>query len=54
METKISKAQIEVWDWKESLYEELRNIPKSERLNYIRQKVSNTINKIKRKKARVA
>jgi hypothetical protein len=36
METKVSKAQIEVWEWKEALYEELRDIPKLERLNYIK------------------
>jgi hypothetical protein len=46
METKVSKAQIEVWDWKESLYEELKNIPKLERLNYIKGKVSYSVAKI--------
>jgi hypothetical protein len=50
METKVSKAQIEVWDWKETLYEELKNIPKSERLSYIKGKVSETIKKINKKK----
>ena len=49
METKVSKAQIEVWDWKETLYEELRNIPKLERLNYIKGKVSETIKNINKK-----
>jgi hypothetical protein len=50
METKESKAQTEVWEWKESLYEELRNIPKMERLNYIQNKVSDSILIIKKKK----
>jgi hypothetical protein len=54
METKISKAQIEVWDWKESLYKELLTVPKSERLKYIRDKVSDTIAKIKSKQSNVA
>jgi len=54
METKISKAQIEVWDWKDSLFEELKNIPKLERLNYIKGKVKNTIEKINKKKNYVA
>lgn len=50
METKVSKAQIEVWAWKESLSEELRSIPKLERLNYIQNKVSDSILKIKKMK----
>ena len=54
METKVSKAQIEVWDWKESLYEELKNIPKLERLNYIKSKVSDSILKINKKKNLIA
>jgi hypothetical protein len=54
METKISKAQIEVWDWKDSLYEEIKNIPKLERLKFLKDKVSLTINQIKRKKSLVA
>lgn len=50
MKTKISKAQTEVWEWKESLYEELKDIPKLERLNYIRGKVSKTLLALKKKK----
>ena len=54
MEAKISKAQIEVWRWKEALYEELKTVPKNDRLNYITEKVNETINKIKSKKSRIA
>jgi hypothetical protein len=50
MKTKVSKAQIEVWDWKETLYEELKDIPKLERLNYIKSKVNETIRTLKKKK----
>jgi hypothetical protein len=50
METKVSKAQTEVWDWKETLYEELKNIPKLERLNYIKSKVNETVRSLKKKK----
>ena len=50
METKVSKAQIEVWNWKDSLSEELKNIPKLERLSYIKNKVSDSIIKINKKK----
>ena len=54
METKISKAQIEVWDWKDTLFEEIKNIPKLERLKYLNAKVNVTISQIKRKKSLIA
>lgn len=44
----ISKAQIEVWEWKESLYEELKNIPENKRLDYIHRKTKHTVDKLKR------
>jgi vacuolar-type H+-ATPase subunit E/Vma4 len=46
METKVSKSQIEVWEWKESLFEDLKNIPKDERLKFIKKKVKKTIDKL--------
>jgi hypothetical protein len=54
METKASKAQIEVWNWKNSLFEELKNVPKTDRLKYINGKVRSTINQINKKKSYVA
>ncbi len=51
METKISSAQIEVWDWKDTLFNELKSIPKLDRLKYINNKVSKTLAQIKNKKA---
>ena len=50
METRISKAQLEVWNWKENLYKELKNVPKNEILAYIKNKVKDTINQIRKKK----
>ncbi len=44
MNTKISNAQIEVWQWKETLYQELCKVPKWEQLKYINEKVKDTIN----------
>ena len=35
METKISKAQIEVWEAKEKLYEALKNIPDGKKLEFL-------------------
>jgi len=54
MKTKISNAQIEVWNWKDTLFEELKTIPKLERLNYIKNKVNKTLIQIKSKKSYVA
>jgi hypothetical protein len=50
METKISKAQTEVWEAKERLYEELKNIPSSERILYLQNKVKDTVEKYFKKK----
>jgi hypothetical protein len=36
MESKISKAQIEVWEWKESLFEDLKMFPGINDLNLLR------------------
>jgi len=49
MEAKISKAQLEVWEWRESLHEELKNIPETERLNYIHEKVKSSVDRLKKK-----
>ena len=46
MESKVSKAQEEVWEWKDSLFEELKNIPKKDRLKFIREKVKRQLNKL--------
>ena len=50
MKAKISKAQIEVWEWKENLSKELLKIPKNERLKHIREKVKKTVERIRSKK----
>ena len=50
MKTKIASAQIEVWKWKENLYNELKDVQKNERLSHIDTKVKGTIEKIKRRK----
>jgi hypothetical protein len=50
METKISKAQKEVWEWKERLSEELQNLPKEKRIPYILKKTEKTVELLKREK----
>jgi len=48
MESDVSKSQKEVWEWKESLFEELKNIPKDERLKFIREKAKKAMEKLNR------
>jgi len=43
MKADTSKAQLEVWEWKDTLYEELKTVPKHERLKFIKEKVRKTI-----------
>ncbi len=35
MESKTSKAQLEVWEWKEKAYQKMKNIPKKAWLRHI-------------------
>ena len=50
METIISKAQMEVWEWKEKAFRDLEKIPEEKRIEYILKKTQNTIARIKKKK----
>lgn len=53
MKAEISKSQMEVWEWKERLYTELKDIPKSERLKFIREKVKAIVDRIKKNKKKI-
>ena len=44
----ISKSQIEVWEWKEALYDELKIIPQNKRFEFIHNKTACTIERIKK------
>jgi len=46
MKADISKAQLEVWEWKEALYREIKEIPHGQRLKYLREKVRVTVERI--------
>ena len=35
MRAKVSKAQTEVWEWKESLYNKTKDLSLSERIEYL-------------------
>ena len=50
MRTKISKAQEEVWEWKEKAFKRLEEIPQRQRVKYISDSTRETIEKIKKNK----
>ena len=43
METKESKAMLEVWEWKEKASEQWLKIPEGERMAYLKKKTSAVI-----------
>ncbi len=43
MEPKTSKAQLEVWDWKETVSSELARVRPEERIDYILKKTETTV-----------
>ncbi|MFN0199936.1 MAG: hypothetical protein ACKVTZ_00360 [Bacteroidia bacterium] len=45
MEPKISKAQLEVWEWKEKAYEATKDMTMQERLAYINEHTKAIIEK---------
>ena len=53
MEAKISKAQLEVWEWKEKLSNELLKIPVKDRSKYIADKAKRARKRIEESKVKV-
>ena len=47
METTISKSQLEVWEWKDILYDEIKNLSEFKRIEYLINKVKTTSDKLK-------
>ncbi len=50
METKISKSQLEVWEWKEKAYNKVKDLPIAEQLKAIDKMARKEFNRIKFKK----
>ncbi len=50
METKISKAQQEVWEWKEKAYQEMKDLTISEQIKLIHEQIKPLIDRISKKK----
>ncbi len=53
MEIKISKSQLEVWEWKEKAYEEIKHLSISEQMRFIHEQSKQTIALINKKKKAV-
>jgi hypothetical protein len=51
METKISEAQISVWEWKDKAYEEIKHLSIQEQLQIIHEQTKQTIELININKA---
>lgn len=48
MKTKDSKAQLEVWAWKERLSKEILKLPENERVAYILEKAKKMVEELKK------
>lgn len=52
MKSKISKAQLEVWEWKEKSYQEMKHLSTLEQMNLIHEQTKVLADNIKKKKQR--
>ena len=46
----ISKAQIEVWEWKEKAYEAMKHLSSAEQMKFIREQTAELAAQIKKNK----
>ena len=53
MEAKISKAQTEVWEWKEKAYNQIKHLSPKERIRFILLQTKELVDKIKLAKTSV-
>jgi hypothetical protein len=47
MKSKTSKAQLEVWEWKEKAYEQLKNIPSGKQIAFIKKQTADLVAQLK-------
>jgi hypothetical protein len=50
MESKTSKAQLEVWEWKEKAYEEIKHLSTREQMKFIHEQTKELVDRLKKKK----
>lgn len=51
MATDVSKAQLDVWEWKEKAYEQIKNLPPGERTRFIHEQTRQLSEEIRNRKA---
>lgn len=49
MKAKISKAQLEVWEWKEKAYQEMKHLSTLEQMNLIHEQTKVLADNIKKR-----
>jgi len=50
MENKVSKAQLEVWEWKEKAYEEMKHSSTRDQMQLIHGQTKKLVERIKKNK----
>lgn len=50
METKVSKAQTEVWKWKDKAYKQIRKMPLDKGIEFILKQTQKTVEELERKR----
>ncbi len=50
MENKVSKAQLEVWEWKEKAYEEMKHLSTRDQMQLIYEQTKKLVERIKKNK----
>lgn len=46
MKTETIQSQAEVWEWKESVYRQIKDLPSSDYLKFIKQQTKATVEEI--------
>jgi hypothetical protein len=49
-DSQVSKAQLEVWEWKEKAYEEMKHLSTGEQINFIHEETKELVERIRKKK----
>ena len=50
MEAKVSKAQLEVWEWKEKAYDQIKDMSLEKGIEFIMQQTKQISDEIKKKR----
>jgi hypothetical protein len=53
MEAKESKSQLEVWEWKEKAYEEMKHLSTREQIRFIHEQTKELAERLRMKKRKL-